>query len=130
MSIVMRLLLFAGSVLMLCYVLFCVRRSRMRTEDSLFWVFFSLILLFLAVFPSAAETVAGWLGVISTVNLVYLVIIFILLVKLLLTDQKVSRLEAKLTHLMQEYAVNHCDPVQTRAAQPADITQNDPGTSD
>ncbi len=124
MSTVMRLLLFAGSVLMSCYVLHCIRRSRMRMEDSLFWVFFSLILLFLAVFPSAAQTVANWFGVISTVNLVYLVIIFILLVKLLLTDQKVSRLETMLSHLIQEYTVDHCDPGQMQAAEQTEITQN------
>ncbi len=127
MSTVMRLLLFVGSVLMSCYVLHCIRRSRMRMEDSLFWVFFSLILLILAVFPSIAQTVAKWFGVISPVNLVYLVIIFILLVKLLLTDQKVSRLEAKLTHMIQEYAADHCDPEQTQTAKRTDTTQNDPG---
>ena len=105
MSIALRILLIAGSVLMVLYVLRCVRNSRMRTEDSLFWIIFSWILLILAVFPSLAATAAKWLGVISTVNLVYLVIIFALMIKLLLTDQKVSRLEAKLTRLMQDQAV-------------------------
>ena len=107
MSVMLRILLFLGSVLMAAYVLRCIRRSKMRTEDSLFWLFFSLVLLFLSIFPGAAQAVAGWLGVISTVNLVFLVVIFALIVKLLLTDQKVSKLETQLQHLVQEYTIEH-----------------------
>lgn len=109
MSVALRILLFMGSVLTAVYVLRCIRQSRMRTEDSLFWLFFSLILLFLSIFPGVAQAVAGWLGVISTVNLVFLVVIFALIIKLLLTDQKVSRLEAQLQHLVQAYTIEHSD---------------------
>ena len=124
MSTAMRILLFAGSVLMACYVLRCVRRSRIRTEDSLFWIIFSLLLLFLAIVPSAAEAAARWLGVISTVNLVYLVIIFVLIVKILLMDQKISRLEVRLTRLLQDTAIERCGtdrgPAERDAAEPCD----------
>ena len=44
MSLAMRILLIVGSVLTACYVLRRVRKSRMRTEDSVFWLVFSLIL--------------------------------------------------------------------------------------
>ena len=105
MSVALRILLFAGSVLTAIYVLVRIRNSKMRTEDSLFWLFFSLALVILSIFPSLAGTIAQWLGVISTANLVFAVIIFFLIIKLLMTDQKVSRLEADLARFAQEYAI-------------------------
>ena len=77
----MRIFLIAGSVLSCVYVLSKIRKSKMRMENSIFWIFFSVILVVLGIFPGIAEWFAGLLGVQSTVNLVYLVIIFLLVLK-------------------------------------------------
>ena len=47
MTTAMRILLIAGSVLTALYVLVRIRRNKMQTENSLFWIFFSLVLVIL-----------------------------------------------------------------------------------
>ena len=102
----MRIFLIIGSVLSCVYVLRRIRKSKMKTEDSVFWIFFSAILVLLGIFPGIADWLAGLLGVQSTVNLVYLIIIFLLLIRVFVQDQKVARAEAQLVHLVQAYAID------------------------
>ena len=76
MSIMMRILLIAGSLLTAFYVLRRVRKSKMRTEDSVFWLVFSLILVLMGLLPNLVTRLASWMGVISAANLVFLIVIF------------------------------------------------------
>ena len=59
----MRVFLIIGSVLSCAYVLRKIRKSKMKTENSLFWIFFSGILVLLGLFPGIADWFAGLLGV-------------------------------------------------------------------
>lgn len=102
----MRIFLIAGSLLSSIYVLYKIRKSRMKTENSIFWIFFSFILVLLGVFPGIADWFAGLLGVQSTVNLVFLVIIFLLVIKIFLQDQKAAKTESRIVHLIQTYAID------------------------
>ena len=105
MSWAMRILLIVGSVLTAIYVLRRVRRSKMRTEDSGFWLFFSLILVLLGIFPGLATGFAEFIGVQSAANLVFLVVIFLLIIKLFLMDQRISHLQQQLTGLIQDTGI-------------------------
>ena len=107
MTTAMRVMLIAGSVLTSLYVLVRIRRNKMQTENSLFWIFFSLILVLLGIFPQIAHWAANLLGVISTVNLVYLIIIFLLVVKIFLQDQRLAKVESQVTKMAQTYAIDH-----------------------
>ena len=111
----MRIFLIAGSVLSCVYVLSKIRKSKMRMENSIFWIFFSVILVVLGIFPCIAEWFAGLLGVQSTVNLVYLIIIFLLLIKVFLQDQKAAKTEAQLVYLTQTYAIDHKEETDDNA---------------
>ena len=81
----MRIFLIIGSVLSCAYVLRRIRKSKMRTEDSIFWIFFSVVLVILGIFPGIADWLARLLGVQS---------------------QKAARTEAQLVHLIQTYAID------------------------
>lgn len=102
----MRIFLIIGSVLSCAYVLRKIRKSKMKTENSIFWIFFSVVLVLLGIFPGIADWLAHLLGVQSTVNLVYLIIIFLLLLRVFMQDQKAARTEAQLVHLIQTYAID------------------------
>ena len=54
MSWSMRILLLLGSVMTAVYVLRKVRKSKMRTEASVFWLLFSVVLVLLGLFPEIA----------------------------------------------------------------------------
>ena len=105
MSIAMRVLLILGSVLTAVYVLLRVRKSRMRTEDSVFWLVFSLILVLMGIFPNAVEGLAGLIGFMSAANMVYLIVIFLLIIKLFLMDQRISHLQRQAVDTAQVLAV-------------------------
>ncbi len=105
MPLGLRIFLIAGSVLAAVYVLRKIRKSRMSMETSIFWILFSIVLVVLGIFPDIAAWFAGLMGIQSTVNLVYLVIIFLLLVKVFTQDQRTARLERQMTGLTQSVAL-------------------------
>lgn len=109
----MRILLIAGSLLTAFYVLRRVRRSRMRTEDSIFWLSFSLILVLMGLFPGLVTSLAAFMGVISAANLVFLIVIFFLLIKLFLMDQRISALQRQVTETAQTVAVQAVNRVSS-----------------
>lgn len=107
MSWAMRVLLIIGSLLTSAYVLRRIRKSKMRTEDSVFWLLFSGILVLLGLFPGIAITLSNWIGVQSAANLVYLVVIFLLLIKVFAQDQKITKLSAQVTSTIQSIAISN-----------------------
>ena len=116
MSWAMRILLIIGSVVTAFYVLKKIRRSKMRTEDSIFWLFFALILVLLGVFPGIAIRVSEWIGVQSPANLVFLVVIFLLIVKLFTMDQRIARLQRQTTCIAQRVATDELEQEEKRKA--------------
>ena len=105
MSITMRILLIAGSLLTAFYVLRRVRKSRMRTEDSVFWLVFSLLLVLMGLLPNLVTRLASRIGVMSAANLVFLIVIFLLIIKLFLMDQRISALQRQVTETAQAVAI-------------------------
>ena len=104
-SIGLRLMLILVSVWLLFHVLRCVRKAKVQIDDMIFWLFFSVALIVLAAVPQIAHWAANLIGVISPVHLIYLVIIFVLLLKIFSMSIKFSQLESKLKSLTQELAV-------------------------
>lgn len=113
-SIVLRLVLILVSIWLLIHVLRSVRKAKVQIDDMIFWVFFSLALIVLAAVPQIAQWAARLFGVISPVNLIYLVIIFVLLLKIFSMSIRFSQLESKLKSLAQEIAVK--ETLQKEAA--------------
>ena len=105
MSTAMRVLLIVGSVMTAIYVLRRVRKSRMRTEDSVFWFVFSLVLVLMGLLPKLVTGLAELIGVMSAANLVFLIVIFLLIIKLFMMDQRISALQRQVTDTAQWVAI-------------------------
>ena len=116
MSMMLRGLLIVGSLLTAFYVLRRVRRSRMRTEDSVFWLLFSLILVIMGLLPDLVTSLADWMGVMSAANLVFLIVIFFLIMKLFLMDQPISVLQRQVTETAQQVAIEGREAEENRPA--------------
>lgn len=117
MSTAVRALLIAGSIMTALYVLRRVRKSRMRTEDSVFWLVFSLILVVMGLLPNAVSALARFIGVMSAANLVFLIVIFLLIIKLFLMDQRISALQRQVTDTAQAEAIRRRRETENRAGQ-------------
>lgn len=106
MSIALRVILFAGAVWMAYYMLRKIRKAQMQIEDALFWIIVAFMFVLLGVFPGIAIFAAKILDIQSPANLVFLVVIFMLLLKVFALTKKVSVLEHKLKNLVQRYAID------------------------
>ena len=99
-------LLLVGSVFTFLFVMRLIRKSAVRIEDTFFWIFFSALMIILALFPRIPYKLSTLLGFQSPVNLVYLVIIFVLIVNQFLMSLKISKLTIKQKELVQAIAIN------------------------
>ncbi len=105
MSIELRLVLLVCSVFTLLFFLAQIRKSRMQIPYAISWALFSLLLLLMGVFPDAVSWVSRKLGFQSPSNLVFVVIIFILIIKLFTTTVKLSAMNRQIADLAQSIAL-------------------------
>ncbi|MEG0769857.1 MAG: DUF2304 domain-containing protein [Ruthenibacterium sp.] len=105
-SIGLRVLLIVGSVLTFWFVLRYIRKSKVRIEDTFFWIFLSAALLLLSIFPQLAVWASERLNVLSPINFVFLFIIFILIVKQFFLSMKLSQMEIRTAALAQQLAID------------------------
>ncbi|HEL1810438.1 TPA: DUF2304 domain-containing protein [Streptococcus suis] len=82
-----------------------IQKSQVQIQDSLFWLFFSGLLLFLSLFPKVAETVTNLLGISLPVNFVFLFIIFLLIIHQFQLTLRLSKLDYKVKELVQTLAI-------------------------
>ena len=103
---IIRICLIVGSLLTAFYILRRVRLAKVQIEDTLFWRFFSAVLLILALFPGIAYRAAYLMGFQSPINFVYIVIIFLLLAKQFFMSIRISQLDSKVRILTERVALN------------------------
>ena len=82
-----------------------ISKSKIRIEDGLFWMTFSILLIIFAIFPGIIYLISDLVGAKSPANIVYLIIIGMLLVKLFFMSIQMSLLENKVVNLAQEMAL-------------------------
>lgn len=106
MSIYIRVLLIIGAIALLGFMIRRIRQSKLKIEYTIFWIGFSVVLVLMGIFPQIVTMVAHALGFQSAVNMVYLVIIFVLIVKLFFNTIQISALENKVDSLAQQIAID------------------------
>ena len=106
MSTITRLGLLVGSILVAIYFLLKVRKGKIEINHILYWIFFSIMLLFMAAFPQVPIWLAVKLGFVSPINFVFMVIIFLLLIKIFLMSIDMANLENKIKTLSQRIAID------------------------
>ena len=107
MSIGIRTILICISFMTMGYMIRKIRQSELEIEYSLFWIAFSLLLIFMSVFQYTFYWLTDIIGLQSPINLVYLGIVFILLLKNFSTTLQISKLENRLKTLVQEIALRN-----------------------
>lgn len=106
MSITLRIILIIVSVFTFLYVMRRINKSQMQITDSIYWILFSVVLVILSIFPQIVDLIKDLLGIASAVNCIFLVIIFLLIMKIFGMSIKVSQLENKIVGLTQRYAID------------------------
>ena len=117
MTPTLRILLIAFSVVSTASVLIRIRRSRMQIDDAVFWVLFSFLLIFLALFPPVLYFFTELLGMQSPANLLFLAVIGLLLLKVFSMSVKLSLLEEKMKTLAQNEALKKLSEREEQAGE-------------
>ena len=99
-----RVCLILGSFITAGYILRRVRHAKVQIEDTIFWLMFSFVLILVSIFPEIADWLSMRLGIYSTVNMVFLIIIFALLLRVFLLTIKISQMEHRVSILVEELA--------------------------
>jgi len=105
MSLTLRILCVVGAALTFVGITQQVRKSKIKIEDSLFWVLLTGLLLFIAVFPGVAHFFSHLFGFQATSNFIFLAVIAILLVKEFDNTMQLSQLKHRVNELAQEEAL-------------------------
>lgn len=105
MSPQLRVVLFLGAALTLLYFLLMIRKNRLQIKYSIFWAFFSLVLVLFSLFPNMVVNIAHLFGFHSSVNFLVVAIIFIIILKQFRDTIKLSSLEQKIITLTQKIAL-------------------------
>lgn len=105
MSVLLRSVLLVAAALSAIWIIYRIRRAKVRLEDTLFWIGMSVILLILGVFPQVSYWAAAKLGIQTPSNFVFLVMICLLFEKVLTMSILHSQMEDKYVTMAAEMAL-------------------------
>lgn len=106
MNFLIRMLLIVCAVLLLVYMLKRIRQAKLKIEYTIFWILFSSVLVLMGIFPKLFYKISYMIGFQSPISMVFLVIIFVLIVKMFFMTLQISQLENKIDALAQQIAID------------------------
>lgn len=110
MTLALRIILIVASVFVSIYALRKIRKAQLNVDDAFYWIFVSLILLVMSIFPAVPSYLSSLIGIESPANFVFLVMIFLAFVKLFSLSIEFSVQKYRLNKLVQKIALsNHVD---------------------
>ncbi len=105
MTPIFRILLIVVSLFTTYYILKRIRQSKLQIEYAIFWILFSGALIVFSLFPWLVSLFTRMIGMQLPVNFIFLLFIFVLMVKLFFMTIELSTLENKVKDLTQELAL-------------------------
>ena len=105
-SVVFRLVLIICSLLTVVFIIRKIRQSKVQINYAIFWILFSVCLLVFSLFPEISISLAKILGIYSSTNFIFLVILFAVIIKLFFNTIEISNLENKIKELSQKIAID------------------------
>lgn len=105
MSVVLRIVLLIAAIFSIGWILYRIRKSKVRLEDTLFWIVTGIILGVLGLFPGISFWMSNLFGFQSPSNFIFLIMICLLFEKVLTISILYSQSEDKYVTLVAEMAL-------------------------
>ena len=105
MTVTLRLILIFASLISCSWILRNIQNAKVRIEDSVFWICFSGGLVLISIFPQIIDFGAKLTGIQSAQNFLFLVIIFVLIIKLFRMTLRISQMDSKIHTMAQTIAI-------------------------
>lgn len=104
LTLSLRVVLIVRAALVLLFIVGRIKKSKIDVMDSIFWLFFSLSFVVLALFPQIASFFAGLLGFQASANYVFVYVIAVLVMRDFSNTTKLAMMRKKVEGLIQGVA--------------------------
>ena len=105
MTTTLRVLLILASLGTFALMMHKFRRSKVEIEISMFCILLAVVLVVYSLFPPVADFCARLLGIYATTNFLFVLAIFVLIVKVFYMTIHISQLETRVKELVQQMAL-------------------------
>lgn len=112
MTIELRIVLIVVSLLTFVFIAKSIRNSKVKLEDSIFWVCFAAVIFIISLFPQVFYWLSNLAGTYAPVNFVFLFFIFVLLVQSFNLSMRISQADTKIKELTQQLAIEKFERYQ------------------
>ena len=109
MSAVLRIFLIIASIIAFILCIRKIKQSKLKVTNSAIWLCGSLCLILMAIFSDLIGKISSWLGFVSPVNFVFLVIIGFLLIQNFIDNIRISTLNDKIKDLNHAIALKELE---------------------
>lgn len=99
MSITLRVILIIGSLISFILCVKKIKQAKLKVENSIIWMLGSFVLILMAIFDGAVGWIANKLGFMASVNFVFLIMIFFLLMQVFIDNIRMAELNEKVKNL-------------------------------
>ena len=112
MTIALRVALILVSLITLVFIARKIRSSKVKLEDSMFWICFAALIFIFSLFPQIFYALSDLVGTYSPANFVFLFFIFVLLIQSFQLSMRVSQADTKIKELTQQLAIEKFERYQ------------------
>lgn len=112
MTTALRAALILVSFITLVFIMRKIRSSKVKLEDSMFWICFAALIFIFSLFPQIFYILSDLVGTYSPANFVFLFFIFVLLVQSFQLSMRVSQADTKIKELTQQLAIEKFERYQ------------------
>jgi hypothetical protein len=98
--------LIAISLIVTFMIIRFIRRNKLSTQMAVIWILWSIGLVLISIFPNMIYSLSKFLGIQSSMNTLFLLMVFILYCLVFFLYLKISILENKLYSLAQYVAID------------------------
>lgn len=112
MTVALRIALVLVSFITLIFIARKIRSSKVKLEDSMFWICFAALIFVFSLFPQIFYALSGLIGTYSPANFVFLFFIFVLLIQSFQLSMRISQADTKIKELTQQLAIEKFERYQ------------------
>lgn len=99
MSTTLRIILIISSFGAFGLCILKIKQSKLKVENSVTWMFGSILLILMSIFSNAVGWISNLLGFVSPVNFVFLIMIAFLLLQVFIDNLNITVLNEKIKDL-------------------------------
>lgn len=99
MSITLRIILIICSIIAFLLCIMKIKKSQLKVESSVTWMFGSILLILMSIFPNVITWISNKLGFVAPVNFIFFAMIAFLLIQVFIDNIHITSLNEKIKDL-------------------------------